>query len=131
MRGICSEVTSEPFFGGAVQVVIGRDQLLQLSLDINELWNVILHKRNSRIRQILHETHFRRMQDEDRLPFPIGPSCRAANAMDIVTRLVGRIKLNNPVNSGYLNQDQDKHNRVLIKIWFNLRQAPEQQHQYI
>ena len=105
MCRIRRKVASESFFGGAIQVVVRCDQLLELGLNVNELRGVVRDKWNPCIRQILHETHFRRMKDEDRLPLPISTSCRAANAMDIVTRLIGRIELNYPVNSWDLNQD--------------------------
>ncbi len=105
MRSISSEVTPEALLGGAIQVVVGRDQHHQLSLDVHKLGKVGLNKRNPCFRQIMHESQFGRLKGEDGFSLPIDPACCATNAMDIATRLVGRIELDNQVNSWNLGQD--------------------------
>lgn len=44
MRRVSGKVAAEGILGGAVQVVVGCDQLLELSLDVDELREVVFNR---------------------------------------------------------------------------------------
>lgn len=98
------EVESSPL-RYLVQIVVLRNQLLQLCLHIDNLLcgELKLHHRNAGVSQMLQETNFRRLQEQKTAAAAIGTSSGTANTMDVVARVIRRIKLDDPVDFGNLS----------------------------
>lgn len=97
MRRVRRQVTAESLLRRAVEVVVGRDQLLELSLDVDEFREVVLDERDASGGEILNEANLARVQDEEGLSLAVGATGGTANTVDVVSGLIGGVELDNPV----------------------------------
>lgn len=93
------QVAAVAVLGALVEVVVLRDELLELRLHVDDLLGreVELDDGHARRLEVREEADFRRLQEHQGAPFAVGASCRAADAVDVVPWVVGRVKLHDPV----------------------------------
>lgn len=91
-----------------VQVIILSNQLLQLGLNIDDLLRreFELDHRNASFLEMLEESHFRRLQEHQTATLGVRATGRTANPVDIVSWVIGRVELDNPVDGGNLSHGQ-------------------------
>lgn len=89
-----------------VQIIILSNQLLQLRLDINNLLRreLKLDHGNASFLEMLEESNFRRLQEHQTAALAVRSTGRASNSVDIVSWVIRRIELDNPVDSGDLSR---------------------------
>lgn len=88
--------------GALVQVVVAADELLQLGLHIEDLvlGEVVFDHGHLGRLEVRQEAELARLQEQQRPALLVGASRRPADAVDVVTRVVWRVKLHDPVNLG-------------------------------
>lgn len=102
MRGIRLKVGAVTFFGGLVQIVVLADELLELRLNVDDLvrWELELNHGHACFLQMLQESDFGRLQEHQTAALGIGTTSGTTDTVNVVPRVIGRVKLNNPVHSG-------------------------------
>lgn len=98
MRRVRRQVTAEALLRRAVEVVVGRDQLLELRLDVDEFWEVVLDERDASGGEVLNEANLAGVQDEEGLSLAVGATSGTADTVDVVAGLIRGVELDNPVN---------------------------------
>ena len=85
-----------------VEIVVLPNKLLELALHIQNLFarHLELDQRHPCLFEVLQESHLARLQEHQASPLSIRPASGAADSMNIISRIIGRIKLHDPVDSG-------------------------------
>ena len=97
MRRVRRQVTAESLLRRAIKVVVGRDQLLELRLDVDEFREVVLDERDASGGEVLNEANLAGVQDEEGLSLAVGATSGTADTVDVVAGLIRGIELDNPV----------------------------------
>jgi len=97
------EVTPVPILGRLVQVVILGNELLQLGLHVDDFlgWELELADGDTGGFEMCKETDFGRLEKHEGAAFGIC-SGGAADAVDVVSGVVRRVVLDDPVDCGDL-----------------------------
>ncbi len=87
-----------------VQVIVLSDELLKLRLNVDDPLGreFKLNHRYPSFLQVLQEAHLGRLQKQKTSAFAVGSSSGAAYSMDVVSWVIWRIKLNDPIHGGNL-----------------------------
>lgn len=91
------QVTAESLLRCAVEVVVRRDQLLELRLDVDEFREVVLHERDASGGEVLDEANLAGVQDEEGLALAVGTTGGTADTVDVVAGLIRGVELDDPV----------------------------------
>jgi hypothetical protein len=93
MARIRLQVASIAVLGGAMQVVVLTNQLLQLGLDVDDLLDgkVKFDHRYARCFELAKERELVRLQEQQGAPGGVGAACGSSDAVDVVTRVVGGV----------------------------------------
>jgi hypothetical protein len=128
MRGIRLEVGAVTFLGGLdwshvstlffyfswrhglkskthlVQIVVLANKLLELRLNVDDLVRreFELDYGHACFLQMLQESDFGRLQEHQTATLGIGTTSGTTDTVNVVSRVIWRVKLNNPVHSGNL-----------------------------
>lgn len=87
-----------------VQIIVLSNELLQLGLDIDNLGSreIELDYGNTRLFEVFQETDLRWLQEHQTAALAFFASCSTADSVDIVSCVIGRVELDDPINSGDL-----------------------------
>ena len=118
MCGIRGQVAAEALLRRAVEVVVRRDQLLELRLDVDEFGEVVLDERDARVGQVLDEADFAGVQDEEGFALAVGATGCTADTVDVVAGLIWGIELDDPVNSWDLAVVSMRTQHICIDITY-------------
>lgn len=90
-----------------VQIVVLSNELLELRLNVDDLRcrEFKLDHRNASLFEMLQESDFRWLQEHQTATLAIRPTGGTTNAVNIVTRVIRGIELNNPVHGRNLSID--------------------------
>lgn len=124
VRGICLEIRTVTILGRLhkcvsirvtqinemgkiaylVEVVVLADELLQLRLHIDNLGSreLELHNRHTSILEVLQETNLGRLEEHQTATLAFGTTGGTSDTVNVVTRIIRRIELDNPIDSGDL-----------------------------
>ena len=91
-----------------VEVVVLPDELLELRLHVDDLLGreVELDHRHPGLLEVLEEADLGRLQEQETPSFAVGATCRPADAVDVVARVVRRVELDDPVDGRDLPRRQ-------------------------
>lgn len=102
--------------GGLVKVVVLRNELLQLRLNVSDLRprELVLVERDLGGLQVAQKAQFLRAQNQQRVPGAGVTTSGTTDAVDVLARLIRRVVLNDPVHlrdiqsaSGNVRAEQD------------------------
>jgi hypothetical protein len=87
-----------------VEVVVLTNQLFQLRLHVDNLlgWEIKLHDWHSRFLEILQESDFGRLEEHQTATLALGTARRTSDSVNVVTSVIRRVELDDPINSGNL-----------------------------
>lgn len=99
MRG--GDVRREAYL---VQIIVLSNELLQLRLDIDNLGGreIELDYGNTRLFEVLQESDLRWLQEHQTAALAFFASCSTADSVDVVSCVIRRVELNDPINGGDL-----------------------------
>ena len=94
------QVRSIAILGGAVEVVVPLNQLSHLFVDVRELFcgELILVWTHFLLPQESEEAKLVLQEEEKGAPATFRASASSAHSVDIVIRIIGRVKLDDPIN---------------------------------
>ena len=100
MARICLQIRPISIFGSTVQVVISLDQLGHLFSDVGQLFRgkLVLIWTNLFLPEEAQEAKLVFEQEKQGATAPFRPSTGSSDAMDVVIRVIRRIKLDDPVD---------------------------------
>ena len=89
-----------------VQIVVLANELLQLRLNIDNLLSreVKLHDGYPSLLQMLQEPYFRGLQEHQTAALSVRSTGCTTNTVNVVTRVIWGVELDNPVHGGNLEQ---------------------------
>lgn len=104
VAGISVEVGPVTLLGALVEVVVLADELLELGLDVEDLLGreVELHDRDASCLEVGEEADFVGLEEHQGATLLAVASCRSADTVNVVARVIWRVELDNPVNCGNL-----------------------------
>lgn len=104
VTGVGMQIRSVAVFGRLVKVVVFANELFQLRLDIEDLGSRELEfdDGNARGFEVRKEAYFGRLQEHERTAFGVGAAGGAADAVDVVARVIWGVELDDPVHGGDL-----------------------------
>jgi hypothetical protein len=87
-----------------VEIVVLSNELLQLRLDVDNLraGELKLNHGHTRLLEVLQEANLRRLQEHQTAALAVGTTGGSADAVDVVTRVIWGVELDDPVDSGDL-----------------------------
>lgn len=87
-----------------VEVVVLANELLQLRLHIDNLGGreLELHDRHACILEVLQETNLGRLEEHQTATLAFGTTGGTSDTVNVVARIIRRIELDNPIDSGDL-----------------------------
>lgn len=91
-----------------VEVVVLSDELLQLRLNVDNLRTreLKLHHGHASLLEVLQEANLGRLQEHQTAALAIGTTGGTTDTMDVVTRVIWGIELDDPVDGGNLEKGQ-------------------------
>lgn len=98
------QVAAVAVLGALVEVVVLRDELLEQALDVGDLvgGEVELDDRHARLLEVREEADLGGLQEHEAAALGVGAARCAADAVDVVARVVGGVDLHDPVDGGDL-----------------------------
>jgi hypothetical protein len=97
---ICVKVRSVAILGTLVEIVVAPNELLQLGLHVEDLvlGEIVLDDGDLGGFEVSQETKLTRLQEQQRPSLGVVAPSSPTDAVDVITRVIGRVKLDNPVN---------------------------------
>lgn len=90
-----------------VKIVVLADELFQLGLHVDNLGagELELHDWHTRLLEVLQETDFRRLEEHQTAALAFLTTSGTSDAVNVVTRIIRGIELDNPIDSGNLKMN--------------------------
>lgn len=90
-----------------VKIVVLADEFLQLGLHIDNLGTgeLELHDWHTRLLEVLQETNLRRLEEHQTAALAFLTTSGTSDTVNVVTRIIRGIELDNPIDSGNLEMD--------------------------
>lgn len=87
-----------------VEVVVLANEFLQLRLHVDNLGGreLELHDRHTCVLEVLQETNLGRLEEHQTATLAFGTTGGTSDTVNVVARIIRRIELDNPIDSGDL-----------------------------
>lgn len=106
MRSIGVQVGLECLLGALLEIVILPNKLLELGLHVGNLLGreLKLNDWHAGILQVRQKADFVGLQEQQTAALGIGTTSSTAHSVDVIARVIWRVKLNNEIDSGNLSR---------------------------
>lgn len=87
-----------------VEVVVLANEFLQLRLHVDNLGGreLELHDRHTCVLEVLQETNLGRLEEHQTATLAFGTTGGTSDTVNVVARIIRRVELDNPIDSGDL-----------------------------
>lgn len=100
VAGIGVEVASVSLLGALVEVVVLRNEFLELGLDVHDLLGgkLIFNNGHTGGREVSQEGSLVRLQEKETAPLRVGSTSCPTDTVNIIARVIRRVELDDPID---------------------------------